>query len=134
MTPNAALRSCIGSLLPVGFSSIAQKPTSVSILSASATAIDTGSVGTQIVGPLRPVVILDGVRDGFVLALRLGVVFPHQCLAAREIRRPFGEQIGLAQKRRAFGLFHIGADERREFRRQPLDALDALGHCVPSFS
>jgi hypothetical protein len=35
----------------VGFSSIAQKPTSVSILSASATAIDTGSVGTRSFGP-----------------------------------------------------------------------------------
>ena len=38
-------------LAPVGFSSIAQKPTSVSILSASATATLTGSVGTRSAGP-----------------------------------------------------------------------------------
>ena len=36
---------------PVGFSSIAQKPTSVSSLSASATATDTGSPGTKSEGP-----------------------------------------------------------------------------------
>ena len=35
----------------VGFSSIAQKPTSVSSLSASATATLTGSVGTRSAGP-----------------------------------------------------------------------------------
>ena len=51
ITPSAARRSAKGSFEPVGFSSIAQKPTSVSILSASATAIDTGSVGTRSVGP-----------------------------------------------------------------------------------
>ena len=51
MTPSAALLSAYGSLLPVGFSSIAQKPTSVSSLSASATATDTGSVGTRSAGP-----------------------------------------------------------------------------------
>jgi len=34
-----------------GFSSIAQKPTSVSNLSANATATDTGSLGTRSLGP-----------------------------------------------------------------------------------
>ena len=38
-------------LRPVGFSSIAQNPVSVSILSASATATETGCVGTASVGP-----------------------------------------------------------------------------------
>ena len=51
MTPSAARRSANGSLLPVGFSSIAKKPPSVSSLSASATAIDTGEVGTRSFGP-----------------------------------------------------------------------------------
>ena len=51
ITPSAALRNAYGSLLPVGFSSIAQNPTSVSILSANATATDTGSVGTRSFGP-----------------------------------------------------------------------------------
>jgi hypothetical protein len=40
-----------GSFDPVGFSSIAQKPTSVSSLSASATATETGFVGTRSDGP-----------------------------------------------------------------------------------
>ncbi len=51
ITPSAARRSAYGSLLPVGFSSIAQKPTSMSSFSASATAIATGSVGTLSDGP-----------------------------------------------------------------------------------
>ena len=51
ITPKAALRSANGSLLPVGFSSIAQNPTSVSSLSASATATLTGSAGTLSPGP-----------------------------------------------------------------------------------
>ena len=51
ITPSAALRSAYGSFEPVGFSSIAQKPTSVSSLSASPTATDTGSVGATSFGP-----------------------------------------------------------------------------------
>ncbi len=51
ITPSAARRSAYGSLLPVGFSSMAQKPTSVSSLSASATAMLTGAVGTESEGP-----------------------------------------------------------------------------------
>jgi hypothetical protein len=51
ITPNAARRSAKGSFDPVGFSSIAQNPVSVSILSASATATDTGSTGTASDGP-----------------------------------------------------------------------------------
>ena len=42
---------CIGSFEPVGFSSIAQKPISVSSLSASATVIATLSSGTRSDGP-----------------------------------------------------------------------------------
>ncbi len=49
--PSAARRSANGSLLPVGFSSIAQKPASMSSLSASATATDTGADGTSSLGP-----------------------------------------------------------------------------------
>ncbi len=51
MTPNAARRSANGSFDPVGFSSITQNPVSVSILSASATATETGAVGTASEGP-----------------------------------------------------------------------------------
>lgn len=51
ITPSAARRRAKGSLLPVGFSPIRQKPASVSILSASATATETGSVGTASEGP-----------------------------------------------------------------------------------
>ena len=51
MTPSAARRSANGSREPVGFSPMPKKPTSVSILSASATATDTGLVGQASVGP-----------------------------------------------------------------------------------
>ena len=45
MTPSAARRSAKGSLEPVGFSSMAKKPTKLSILSARATATLTGAEG-----------------------------------------------------------------------------------------
>ena len=51
ITPSAARRSANGSFDPVGFSSIAQNRVSVSILSASATATETGSVGTESLSP-----------------------------------------------------------------------------------
>ena len=51
ITPNAARLNAYGSFDPVGFSSIAQNPTSVSSLSANATAIDTASFGTTSLGP-----------------------------------------------------------------------------------
>ncbi len=84
ITPSAALLSAYGSLLPVGFSSIAQKPTSVSSLSASATAIDTGSDGT-VVRPLRPVVIADRVGDFGLLVLLQRVIAPHDALQLGEL-------------------------------------------------
>ena len=70
--------------------------------------------------------ILDGVGDGFVLALRLGVVFAHRALQFGKFADHFGEQIRLAQPRGALGFLHIGADQRRQLGREPLDALDAL--------
>ena len=51
MTPSAARRKAKGSFEPVGFSSIAQNPVRMSIFSANATAIETGSEGTASVGP-----------------------------------------------------------------------------------
>ena len=67
------------------------------------------------------------MRDGFVLALRLGVVFPHQALQLGKFADDFGEQIRLAQPRRAFGLLHIGADQRRQLAGQSFNPFNALG-------
>ena len=64
--------------------------------------------------------------DGSILALRQRVVFAHQALQLREFADHFGQQIRLRQMRGAFCLFDIGADQRRDLGRQPLDALDAL--------
>ena len=83
--------------------------------------------GHEIVRPLRPVMILDGVRHRFVLALRLGVVAAHQALQLGEFADHVGEQIGLAQLRRALGLGAIGADQRRELAGERGDARDAFG-------
>ena len=81
----------------------------------------------EIVRALRLVVILARVCDGLVLALRLGVVFSHQALQLGEFADHVGEQIGLAELGGALDLRDVGADERRELDRQPLDARDALG-------
>ena len=89
ITPSAARRSAYGSFDPVGFSSIAQKPTSVSSLSASATAIDDRLGRHAIVGPLRLVVILDRRGDGRVFALRAARSSGPSSPAARGTRRPF---------------------------------------------
>ena len=51
MTPRAARRSANGSFEPVGVSPMPKKPTSVSILSASATAIETALCGHASFGP-----------------------------------------------------------------------------------
>ena len=67
------------------------------------------------------------MRDRFVLALRLGVVVAHQALQLGEFADHFGQQIGLAELRRALGLGDIGADDRREMPGQRVDARDALG-------
>ena len=50
-TPSAARRRAKGSLDPVGRSSIRQNPTSASILSASATATESGAEGQSSFGP-----------------------------------------------------------------------------------
>ena len=83
--------------------------------------------GNEIVRPLRLVMILDGVGDGFVLALGLGVVAAHQPLHFGKLADHFGREIGLAKLRRALGLGDIGADERREMACKRNDARDALG-------
>ena len=81
----------------------------------------------QIVRALRLVVILDGVGDRLVLALRLGVVAAHEALQLGEFADHFGEQIGLAQQRGALGLGAVGADHIAQLARQRVDARDALG-------
>ncbi len=65
--------------------------------------------------------------DGGVFALRQRVVFSHQALQFREFADDFGEQISFRQMRGALGLLDVGADQRRDLGRQPLDALDPLG-------
>ncbi len=89
--------------------------------------------GHQVVGPLRPVVVFDGVGDRFVLVLRLGVVAAHQPLQLGEFADHIGQQIGLAQKRRALGLGLVGADDRRKLSRERDDARDALGLAAELF-
>ena len=71
--------------------------------------------------------LLTGGSDGSIFALRLRVVFAHQTLQFREFADDFGEQISFRQMRGAPGLFDVGADQRRNLRRQPFDPLDPLG-------
>ena len=81
----------------------------------------------EIIRALRPVVILAGVGDGFVLALRLGVVLPHQALQLGEFADDFGQEVGLAQPRGALSLGDIGVDDPGDVTRQRLNPRDALG-------
>ena len=71
--------------------------------------------------------ILAGMRYGFVLALRLGVVFAHGALQLGEFADDFGEQVRLAQSRRTFCFNRVGADQRRQFGGQSLNPFNALG-------
>ena len=72
----------------------------------------------QIIGALGPVMVLDGVGDGLVLVLRLGVIAAHQALQVGEFANHFGQQIGLAQSRGALGPGDVGADDGRKLGRK----------------
>ena len=127
ITPSAARRSANGSREPVGFSSMAQKPVSRSSLSASATAMATGSAGHPVGRAERLVVVGDGVGDGGRLALRQRVVAAHEALQFGELADHAGDEVGLGQHRGALGLLDIGADLRGDLGgqlHQPLDALE----------
>src|SRR5437763_1277893 len=55
----------------------------------------------EIIRAERLVVIFDCARDGFVLALREGVVLPHQSLQLGEFADHSADEIGLGEPRRA---------------------------------
>ncbi len=127
ITPSAARLSANGSLLPVGFSSIAQKPPSVSSLSASATAIDDRRRRNPVARPLRLVMVLDRGGDARLLALLRRIVAAHQALQLGKLADHFGDEIGLGEARGARRKLDVGADLGRELARQRLDPLDPLG-------
>ena len=84
--PPAAARR--GLCDPVGFSSIAQKPVSVSILSASATATETGSVGHGVGRAEGRVVVAGGQRPRPRAGRRRGRSSGPSGPAIRGTRRP----------------------------------------------
>jgi hypothetical protein len=91
-------------------------------LSASATAIDTGSVGTRSDGALRLVVILD--RGGHAFGCSpwsLRIFAAHQALQLGELADHLGDEVGLGESRGLFGEVRIGVDERRQLPRQRRD-------------
>ena len=104
-----------------------RSPTSVSILSASATATDTGSVGTRSFGPLRLVVVLAGVRR----RLRPRPAprrssWPIRPCSSGNSPTTSVSRSALHSRAARFAILEIGADHRRELGRQSLDALNAL--------
>ena len=70
--------------------------------------------------------ILDGMGDGLVLALCFRVIFSDRALQLGKFADDFREQVGFTQQRGAFCFFHVGADQRRQFRGQSFNALNAL--------
>ena len=85
-----------------------------------------GVRGDAIAGALRFVVILDGDADIVLLALQFRVTAAHEALRLRKFADDFRHQVGLAEFGGARGVVGVGSDERREFPRQRLDAIDAL--------
>jgi len=71
--------------------------------------------------------------DRFVLVLRFGVVTAHQALQLGEFADHLGEQVGLAELRRALGLGDVGADHGRKLSGERDDAGDALGLAAELF-
>ncbi len=71
--------------------------------------------------------ILAGVRNSFVFALGLGVIFAHGALQLGKFADHFGQQIRLAELRRTFCFKRVGADHRRQFGCQSLNPFNALG-------
>ena len=84
MAPSAARRKAKGSLEPVGFSPIAKKPTSVSNLSASATATLAGALDRATAGDNQQRVLLRA--DNTV---------------------PYGELMSLMNELRGAGYLHV---------------------------
>ena len=66
-------------------------------------------------------------RDARIFALRPRVILPHQPLQLGKFAHHVGQQIRLGEPCRPRGLLHVRTDQRRKLRREPLDALDALG-------
>ena len=126
ITPSAALLSANGSLLPVGFSSIAQNPTNVSILSASATATRNRIGRHAVIRALGLVVFLTRRSNARGFALSQRVVLAHQPLQFGKFAYHFGQQICFRQPCRTFCLLDISAHQRCDLCRQPLDPVDTL--------
>ena len=97
ITPSAARLRANGSFDPVGFSSMAKKPTRVSSLSARATATRQRRGRHGVGRALRLVVVADGVGDGVGMAEGAGIIAAHHALQFRELADHAAGQIGLGQ-------------------------------------
>ena len=80
-----------------------------------------------IVRPLRFVMLFDRRGDAGFLALGCCVIAAHQALQFGELADHLGHQVGLGEPGGARGQFDVRPDLRRDFARERLDAVDALG-------
>src|SRR5690606_28730627 len=87
-----------------------------------------GGGGDGVQGPLRLVVVADGVGDGVGVAGGADVITAHDALQLRELADHAGGEVGLGEAGRVFGLVRVGADQGGDLAGQGGDALDALGH------
>ena len=92
------------------------RPTSVSSLSASATATPTWLARQRVAGEARLVVVFDGEGDVLGLAVVARVVAAHDALQLGELADHVGQQVGLGQQRGAVGL--RGQRRRRRAARR----------------
>ena len=88
ITPSAARRSAYGSLLPVGFSSIAQNADQHVQLVGQRNGDRDRALGHAVALPCRLVMLRNRIGDLGILALLQRDISPDRCLATREIRPP----------------------------------------------
>ncbi len=84
----------------------------------------------RIAGKARPVLVLDGLRDGLGLAVVARVVAAHHALQFGKLADHVGQQVGLGQLRGARGLLRQrrAAEPLADRRGQRRHARDALAH------
>ncbi len=98
-------------------------PTSVSSLSASATAHADAGRRRFVAGEARLVMLRARERDFFRLAVVARVVRAHRALQFGEFADHVGQQVGLREQRGALRQRDVDADHRRDLARERFDAL-----------
>ena len=86
-----------------------------------------GGGGQGVAGKAGLVVLGNGIGHGLAFAVVARIVAAHDALQLGKLAHHAGEQVGLGQQGRAFGIGRAGTRGRRQRCGQPLDAGAAFG-------